>query len=266
MAKRFTDTDKWKKAWFRQLGHKLQNIWNYLCDSCDHSGVWDVDMGLLEFQTGVKISLEEILSVFQGKVYLFDHGSKLWVVPFFEFQYGSTKEEFKARVSALRRLREFSLVDEFGNPSVSLTEDLAESPEQLPNCLGIGIGIGTSIGIGTGKKGGVGENKTPAFDFEALYQKYPRKEGKAAGLLACRKQIKAQDEYEALSLSIDRYAAHCARSGQLVKHFSSFLGSEKTGHTWREWIDPQTGSGAIPIDNASSAMPDLSDIFGEAVS
>lgn len=82
------------------------------------------------------------------------------------------------------------------------------------------------------------------FDFNSLYQKYPRKEGKASGILQCRKQIKTQADFDSLSAAIDRYAAHCAKTDQIIKHFSSFLGSEKTGHPWRDWLDPDAGTAA----------------------
>ena len=255
MAKRFTDTDKWKKTWFRKLGPKVQHIWNYLCDSCDHAGIWEVDLGLLEFQTGVKISLEEIAAVFRGKVHVFDHGSKLWVIPFFDFQYGESKAEFKARISALKRLQKFNLADDAGYPLVTVTQDLEKTPGTVLDSPSIGIGKGKGIS----KKGGPGENK---FDFESLYSKYPRKEGKAAGLIQCRKQILTQETFDALSGAIDRYAAHCRATDQIVKHFSSFMGSEKTGYPWQEWTDPGTGAGAIPAGKGGLLQPvDLSEIF-----
>ena len=85
-----------------------------------------------------------------------------------------------------------------------------------------------------------------ALDFEALYKKYPRKEGKPQGLIQCMKQIKTQEQYDQLSRAIDRYASHCAKTEQIVKHFSSFLGSPKTGHPWREWLEAETGMMAKP--------------------
>lgn len=87
------------------------------------------------------------------------------------------------------------------------------------------------------------------FDFEALYKKYPRKEGKSAGIKQCLKQIQTQEDYAALSLAIQRYAEHCRKSQQIVRHFSSFLGSQRTGHPWRDWTDPETGTSSIGDPN-----------------
>jgi len=74
------------------------------------------------------------------------------------------------------------------------------------------------------------------LDFESLYRKYPRKEGKTKGLQACKAQIKSPEEYRALSFAIDRYSAHVKRQGtelKFVKHFSSFMSC------WRDWIEPE---------------------------
>lgn len=49
MSNRFTETDKWKDPWFCSLDlpHKL--FWMYLCDSCDHAGIWQVNIPLVKF-------------------------------------------------------------------------------------------------------------------------------------------------------------------------------------------------------------------------
>lgn len=84
------------------------------------------------------------------------------------------------------------------------------------------------------------------FDFEALYQKYPRKEGKSAGIKTCKAQVKTEDEYELLSRAISRYAEHCAsnvREVRFIKIFSTFM------NQWRDWLDPETGMGQKPSSN-----------------
>lgn len=76
------------------------------------------------------------------------------------------------------------------------------------------------------------------LDFESLYRKYPRKEGKQKGIAACKAQIKSPEDYAALSLAIDRYSAHLKTHGtetRFVKHFSTFMGS------WRDWLEADTG-------------------------
>ena len=43
MAKRFTDTDKWKKGFIRNLPAKYKLLWLYILDDCNHAGVWETD-------------------------------------------------------------------------------------------------------------------------------------------------------------------------------------------------------------------------------
>lgn len=72
------------------------------------------------------------------------------------------------------------------------------------------------------------------FDFESLYKKYPRKEGKSRGLKICKTQIKTREDYEKLSQAIDNYTSHTrtrVKDSTFIKHFSTFMGE------WRDWVN-----------------------------
>jgi hypothetical protein len=76
------------------------------------------------------------------------------------------------------------------------------------------------------------------FDFEILYKKYPRKEGKTRGIAICKTQVKTQEDYDLLSKAIDVYISHCIvnkTEPRFVKHFSSFM------TTWRDWLSLDIG-------------------------
>lgn len=80
------------------------------------------------------------------------------------------------------------------------------------------------------------------FDFEILYEKYPRKLGKQKGIDKCKAQIKCEQDYLELSTAIDRYLNYLRAQGteaKYIKHFDTFM------TTWRDWLDP--GAGAVPI-------------------
>lgn len=88
------------------------------------------------------------------------------------------------------------------------------------------------------------------FDFESLYNKYPRKEGKQKGLLTCRVQIKTEADFSLLSKAIDSYITHCAKNAtdpKYIKMFSTFMNS------WRDWLDPQTGTAINLSENKKAA-------------
>ena len=87
MAKRFTDTDKWKRPWFNDLDLKAKFFWMYLLDTCDHRGVWFADFKLASFQIGFKVTETDVDSWFGDKVQRID-GDKYFIRSFVDFQYG----------------------------------------------------------------------------------------------------------------------------------------------------------------------------------
>lgn len=86
--------------------------------------------------------------------------------------------------------------------------------------------------------------KKVSFDFESIYKKYPRKEGKACGIERCRIQIKTQDDFELLLRAVTRYALHVRENQtepRFIKLFSSFIGANGT-QPWRDWLEPDAGT------------------------
>ena len=67
MAKRFTDTIKWKKRFFRELSNEYKLLWLYLVDDCDHAGIWEVDFDAVELKTGIRFIPEEALKALQNR-------------------------------------------------------------------------------------------------------------------------------------------------------------------------------------------------------
>ena len=82
------------------------------------------------------------------------------------------------------------------------------------------------------------EESNAHFDLESLYQKFPRKMGKAEGLKKLRKEIQSQDDFDAVAQAIDRFKAHHSQTDpKFIPYFSTFT------TTWKDWLDPNTGSG-----------------------
>lgn len=92
MAKRFTDTDKYKKAWFRKLSPKLKCFWDYITSSCDNAGVWEQDWDAAGFHIGDDISIDEVTQAFGDRIMVLND-NKILVVDFIEFQYGELSEK-----------------------------------------------------------------------------------------------------------------------------------------------------------------------------
>ncbi len=112
MAKRFSDTEKWKKLWFRRLSPIHKCFWEYLRDNCNNAGIWEVDFELASFQIGAEIKPDEIERVFK-KQFIKINDSKWFLVDFIEWQYNCSLEELNpknnAHLSAIRELEKFKI-------------------------------------------------------------------------------------------------------------------------------------------------------------
>ena len=109
MAKRFTDTGKWKKKWIRELDPKYKLFWFYLLDNCDHAGVFDADIASASFHIGLKYSEKEILDTFNRKIIILKKDK--WFIPkFVEYQYGELNENNRAHLSVIKILKKYKLL------------------------------------------------------------------------------------------------------------------------------------------------------------
>lgn len=117
MAKRFTDTEKWKKPFIRALPAAYKLLWFYICDDCDHAGIWHVDIEVAEIRTGEKIDLKKAVTILDDKVIVFDDGKKWFLPSFIEFQYPSgLKAGNKVHDSVIQILQKYNLIDDAYKP------------------------------------------------------------------------------------------------------------------------------------------------------
>jgi len=108
VAKRFTETGKWKKKWIRELSPEMKLFWFYLLDNCDHAGIWEVDIKLAAFQIEVELDESEILNTFNRKIVPFKPGK--WFVPkFIVYQYGELNKSNRAHLSVIKILTKYGL-------------------------------------------------------------------------------------------------------------------------------------------------------------
>lgn len=70
------------------------------------------------------------------------------------------------------------------------------------------------------------------FDFEALYELYPRKRGKKKGLWLAERSIKTAAQYDRLKSAIQNYALECrGKEIQYVRYFDRFMVD------WEDWVE-----------------------------
>lgn len=88
MVKRFTETTKWKDAWFGDLTSKYKLFWCYILDDCDNCGIWEVNFKVAQFLIGESLEFPEVKRIFKDRIVELNDG-KYWFIPkFIKYQYG----------------------------------------------------------------------------------------------------------------------------------------------------------------------------------
>lgn len=107
MAKRFTDTEKFKDKWYRRLTPVLKCLWEYLISECNHAGVLEIDLEAMSFHIGAEISLKD-LKKFDDRIF-FISDDLIFIPKFISFQYGELNPENKVHRSVLEILNKYNL-------------------------------------------------------------------------------------------------------------------------------------------------------------
>lgn len=140
MAKRFTDTEKWRDEWWGSLDNDYRIIWLYLIDSCSIAGIWKKDFRGLNFNCNTTITEIEFLATFGDR--LIDKGNFFFIPKFLRFQCPKGLNSNKpAILSIVKELEQNNLI---------------QTVHQL---LGNDFLIIKDKGKGTGKDKGTGEGK-----------------------------------------------------------------------------------------------------------
>lgn len=229
MAKRFTDTDKWNKKWYRELGSGLRDVRQFVLDRCNHIGVWEIDLKTVQHFTNQKIDIEDVRAAFRGKIVFIDQETLL-IPDFIEFQYGLLKEESRPHQSVIKELKKLNLWEEYlnGFPKSYLTL----SDDSPKSCLTLKEQEQDKEQDKEKEK-----EKEAGFDFEVIYKIYPRKRGKDEGMNRLRSRIKTQEAYDQFFKAAKRYAHECrmekTEPGKML-HWSSFVGTEER-QPWRDY-------------------------------
>ena len=59
MAKRLTDTEKYRKKFFRNLPGAYKLFWDFLYHECNHAGIWHVDFDVAQIYLGRDMPVSE---------------------------------------------------------------------------------------------------------------------------------------------------------------------------------------------------------------
>lgn len=110
MAQRLTDTNKWSKKFIKRLPPKYKLLWLYLCDACDHAGIWHYEPEIAELRTGFTYDWDQVLEYMDDKIVVFDDGEKWLIEPYVRFQYKKLNPKDKCHASAMKLLNKYELL------------------------------------------------------------------------------------------------------------------------------------------------------------
>jgi hypothetical protein len=226
MAKRFTDSKKWRNEWFRTLPLKAKLAWVYLCDECESHGVIKMDYGLASFQLDFKIDRLILSEWFRDKLH-FMNDENILIVQFFEFQYGESKDSWSAKYRAKEKLEAMGFSIENNKLIIPPSHSTPTVVDGGATCL---------IRVRVNKKE-ESEEKTNS-DFEAFYSLYPRKVKRTAADKAYRREIRAGASHDEIINVLGAYKTFCAKEkkeDRFIVHPSTFLGE------WNDWARPDAG-------------------------
>ena len=122
MAKRFSDTAKWDDDWFVSLSPANQPFWLYLCDKCDHAGLWKISQRIPSALIGQDVNLEEAANAFGDRVAV--SNGYWWLVKFCPFQYGKLEESNRVHRSVLALLKAKGILSPIEAPSMPLASPM----------------------------------------------------------------------------------------------------------------------------------------------
>lgn len=248
MAKRLSDTDKWKDPFFREMSPIAKIVWIYLLDNCDHAGIWIADYGLLSFQIGFEVSEEHLTKWFGDNVLLYREG-RVFIPYFITSQYGYNLERSgnKGAASAAKILASEGIV--FGSNSSFQVSSDSKGSEPYAKGWPTLIKIKKKLKL---KKEGESEGKPTRADFEKLYENsYPLKKGRKKGIERCLVGVHTWDEYRSLERAIEAYKAILKREqteARYIKQFSTFMGC------WTDYLDENAGSCTLPKQSDSLSV------------
>lgn len=132
MAKRFFDTDFFKKKFIRDLDAPYKLLWFYIMTDCNHAGIWEVDFEVAQIRLKVDVNENTSAEIFQGKIVKVDSGDKWFIPSFIEFQYGELNEKNNAHLSVIQILTKYSLLNEVAHkPLVSPSEGAMDKDKEM---------------------------------------------------------------------------------------------------------------------------------------
>lgn len=125
MAKRFTDNEKWKDAWFMDLPSKYKLFWLYILDECNHAGIWKVNFKVASFHIGEHLEYSELNRILKDRITILN--DEYWYIDkFIKYQYKCEIKDLnpknKAHLSIIKLLNEYQKFKPLTSPFLGVKD------------------------------------------------------------------------------------------------------------------------------------------------
>lgn len=238
MAKRFTDSKKWDKPWYKKLPAKYKCLWDFITSKCDLAGVWEIDFDGASYHIGEPVSERDAQRFFKDHIYIINP-RKWFVVDFIKFQYGENPLNPKSPIhkKVLEILTKYSLSDTL---YATLPARVKEEEEEKE---------GEEEGEQEEENGVTILSET---DFEIFWDAYDKKTGDKKKLKVKWDKLTEKERVSALAY-IPVYVA-ATPDKQYRKNPDTFLNNK----SWNDEIIQRN-------ETRNSGKPNASQLFTEAL-
>jgi len=201
MAKRFTDSGKYRDPWFRGLSPKHKCIWDFMTHECNAAGILDIDLKSISFHIGGTTITEKDLEPFKSRL-IWLRPDKVFIPGFILFQYpGGLKLENRAHkniISLLEKYLKFDDKEGAWKPLASPLEGAKEIvTETVTETVQETVIVNTTAIVANDNH----------IAFEIFWQRYPKKTEKKA----CSEWWKKNPDKHAAALKGLEWYAVCKR-------------------------------------------------------
>ena len=217
MAKRLTDTDKWKKEWFRELKPTQKLFWYYILDDCDIAGIWDVDFGTACFKTGARLDPEDLQNALSRHIKIIDEGKRWFILDFIRFQYGCDIGELSQHSPVQKGV--LAVLTRRGIDRVSIGYKKAIQSIKDKNM---------------NKNMNKDKNKDREAWFEEDWATYPRRIGKKQALRHYLASVNTPEDRARLQTALANYTAKLKAENteeKFIQHGSTWF------NNWQDWVN-----------------------------
>lgn len=232
MAKRFIDTDLFRKPLMRSLEAPYKALWIYLLCECDHAGVWDVELDVAQMRMGMKIDPEKAVEKLGGAVVVIDGGSKWWLPEFVDFQYGNLNPANRVHASVLSVLSKYGIDPNGGRENKPLVSPLKRAKDKDK------------------EKDKVNNKEERASkDFDEFYAAYPVHKAKGNAVKAWARLTDAERTLCLPAIAAQVKAQHFrgADGKDYIPHPASWLNARR----WEDEVKISTGEPAPTVRRAA---------------